>query len=74
MIGKTIGQYHVLDNLGGGGMGVVYEAEDTRRLARYIELLFRDAARRKDMAEAALRTAKSWPPKRGVQIILENTI
>ena len=29
MIGRTIGQYKVVDNIGEGGMGAVYEAEDT---------------------------------------------
>ncbi len=73
----VIGSYGAgaaVDRIKQGKNGFLYYPEDLSTLANFMTLFYLFPKLKKHMGDEACKTAKSWPPERGVEILYKNAI
>jgi len=73
VVGST-GSGAAMDRIEPGVNGLLYEATDTHALTSSITRLLDDAELRLRLASAGRQTALNWHPRRGVEILMQNSI
>jgi glycosyltransferase involved in cell wall biosynthesis len=63
-----------IDRIDHGRNGFLYDAEDTQSLANFITFLYQNPEFKRRMGVESYKTASQWPPRRGLDIILDNAI